>query len=336
MARVRRSYEVAIDHDRRILHPGCTGCFSVGLHDEFGVRRAVIEPRHAAASDNLRAGCQHRTSADAGDDSAASADVLYELGYARIFGKQGRAFCTTWNEDAHIVLGPGFRYRTLDIQQAGSREIAVNLHRLLARGYHLDLVTSFIEGDLGKEVFLLLKGISDEGSNLWALVGHCVVSFGVCVGCEKFVPASLECRRPTWPSPAVSRSGGRGRSTSFFSPIVSLARRPPTARRPPLAASHSSRAGIVCGHRELGRLFLDGLQERPRSVDRWTISVGVLRLGDKTGVKRRCAPAVAGSLGRLRGAIKGPEAAGLISEVRFESLQRLLRSIARQQHLSKQ
>src|SRR5262249_1951503 len=60
MARVRRSYEVAIDDDRRILHPGCTGGFSVGLHDQFGVRRAVIEPRHAAAGNDPRTGGQHR------------------------------------------------------------------------------------------------------------------------------------------------------------------------------------------------------------------------------------------------------------------------------------
>src|SRR5262249_37744401 len=109
MARVRRSYEVAIDYDRRILYPGCTGGFSVGLHDQFGVRHAVIEPRHAAASNDLRAGRQHRPSADASDNSASSADVLHELGDAWIFGKQGRAFCTTWNEHTHIVLGPGFR-----------------------------------------------------------------------------------------------------------------------------------------------------------------------------------------------------------------------------------
>jgi hypothetical protein len=151
MARVRRSHEVAIDNDRRILHPGCTGGFSVGLYDQFGVRCAVIEPRHAAASDDLRASCQHRPSADASDNSASSADVLYEPGYTRIVGKQGRAFCTTWNEYAHIVLWPDFRYRTLDIQQAGSREVTVNLDRLLARGHHLDLVASLIEGDLGKK-----------------------------------------------------------------------------------------------------------------------------------------------------------------------------------------
>src|SRR5262249_565532 len=161
MARVRRSHEVAINDDRRILHPGCTGGFGVGLHDEFGVGNAVVEPRHAAAGNDLRAGCQHRPSADASDNSALSADVLYELGYAWIFGKQGRAFCTTWNENADIVLGPGFRYRTLDIQQAGSREIAVNLDRLLARGHHLGLVASLLEGDLGKEVLLLLKRVSD-------------------------------------------------------------------------------------------------------------------------------------------------------------------------------
>src|SRR5215813_2509040 len=174
-----RSYEVAIDDDRRILHPGCTGGFSVGLHDQFGVRRAVIEPRHAAAGNDPRTGGQHRPSADASDDSASSADVSYELGYAWIFGKQGRAFCTTWNEDAHIVLGPRFRYRTLDVQQAGPREIAVNLDRLLARGHHLDLVASLVEGDFGKEVLLLLKRVSDEGGNLWALIGHRKSPFAV-------------------------------------------------------------------------------------------------------------------------------------------------------------
>src|SRR5262249_33146779 len=132
MARVRRSYEVAIDYDRRILHPGCTGGFSVGLHDQFGVRRAVIEARHAAARNDLRAGCQHRSSANASDNSASSADVSYELGYAWIFGKQGRTFCTTWNQDAYILLGPDFCDCTVDIQQPGPREITVNLDRLLA------------------------------------------------------------------------------------------------------------------------------------------------------------------------------------------------------------
>src|SRR5262249_40629526 len=149
---------------------------SVGLHDQFGISHAIIEPRHAAASNDLRAGRQHRPSADASDNSASSADVLDELGYAWIFGKQGRTFCTTWNEDAHIVLGPGFRYRTVNVQQAGSREIAVNLDRLLARGHHLDLVASLIEGDLGKEVLLLLKRVRDQSGNLWTSVGHCVVS----------------------------------------------------------------------------------------------------------------------------------------------------------------
>src|SRR5262245_56208518 len=124
MARVRRRHEVAIDHDRRILHPGRTGGFGVGLHNQFGVGRAVIEPGHAAASNDLRTRRQHRPAAYARDNSPASADVLYELGYARIFGKRGRALCTPWNEHAHIVLGPRFRYRTLDIQQAGSGEIA--------------------------------------------------------------------------------------------------------------------------------------------------------------------------------------------------------------------
>src|SRR5215471_8883989 len=179
MTRVRRSDEVAIDDNRRILHPGCTGGFRVGPHHEFRVGDAVVEPRHAMPGNNLRAGCQQRPTADASDDSASSADVLHELGYAWIFGKQGRAFCTTWNEDTHIVLGPRFRYRTLDIQQAGPREIAVNLDRLLARGHHLHLVASLIEGDLGKEVLLLLKRVSDQSGNLWALIGHRKSPFAV-------------------------------------------------------------------------------------------------------------------------------------------------------------
>src|SRR5262245_2080643 len=172
MARVRRSYEVAIDYDRRILHPRRTSGFSVRLHDQFGVSHAVIEPRHATASNDLRAGSQHRSSTDASDDSAARADVLHELGYARIFRKQGRAFRSTRNEDAHIVLGPDVRYRALDVQQAGPREVAVNLDRLLARGHHLHLVAGFVEGDLRKEVLLLLKRVSDEGCKLWALISH--------------------------------------------------------------------------------------------------------------------------------------------------------------------
>src|SRR5262245_26339259 len=179
MTRVRRSDEIAIDDDRRILHPGCTGGFSVGLHDQFGVRRAVIEPRHAAAGNDPRTGGQHRPSADASDDSASSADVSYELGYTWRLRTQSRALCTTSNEDAHTVLGPRFRYRTLDIQQAGPREIAVNLDRLLARGHHLHLVASLVEGDFGKEVLLLLKRVSDEGGNLWALIGHRKSPFAV-------------------------------------------------------------------------------------------------------------------------------------------------------------
>src|SRR5262249_60986390 len=84
----------------------------------------------------------------------------------------------------------------------------------------------------------------------------------------------------------------------------------------------------------LGRLSLGGLQDRPSSFKRQTIAIGVYRLRDKIRVKGPCALAVAGSLGRLRGSVEAPEAAGLISEVRFESLQRLLRSITLQQHLS--
>jgi len=57
----------------RILHPGCTGGFGVALHDQLGVRHAVVKSRHAAASNDLRASCQHRPSADASDNSASSA-----------------------------------------------------------------------------------------------------------------------------------------------------------------------------------------------------------------------------------------------------------------------
>jgi hypothetical protein len=104
---------------------------------------------------------------------------LYEFGDARIFGEQGRAFGAAWYEDAHIVLGPGVRNCALDVQQAGPCEVAVNLDRLLARGHHLDLVAGFIEGDLGKEVLLLLKRVSDESGNLWALIGHRKSPFAV-------------------------------------------------------------------------------------------------------------------------------------------------------------
>src|SRR5262245_57988459 len=124
------------------------------------------------AGNNLRARCQQRPTADAGDDSAPRAHVLYEFSDARIFGKQGRAFGATWNEDAHILLGPGVRNCALDVQQAGPCEVAVNLDRLLMRGLHFDLIAGFVEGDLGKEVLLLLKCVSDEGGNLWALIGH--------------------------------------------------------------------------------------------------------------------------------------------------------------------
>src|SRR5262249_20641634 len=121
---------------------------------------------------NLRAGCQQRPTANAGDDSASRAHVLYEFSDARIFGEQGRAFGATWYEDAHIVLGPGVRNCALDVQQAGPCEVAVNLDRLLTRGHHLDLIAGLVESDLGKEVLLLLKCVSDEGGNLWALIGH--------------------------------------------------------------------------------------------------------------------------------------------------------------------
>src|SRR5262245_25109523 len=84
------------------------------------------------------------------------------------------------------------------------------------------------------------------------------------------------------------------------------------------------------------RSSLCGLQERPGSFQRRTILIGVHRLRDKIGVKGPGALAVAGSLGRLRGSIEAPEAAGLISEVRFERLQRLPRSITFEQQLSKQ
>src|SRR5262249_27729101 len=142
-------------------------------------------------------------------NSASSADVLHELGYARIFGKQGGAFCTTWNENAHIILGPGFGYRTLDIEQAGSREIAVNLDGRLARGHHLDLVASLIEGDLGKEVLLLLKRVSDQSGNLWASVGHRGVSC-VSMSIRIVSPCPLEMRRSSF---GFDCAGPMGRRT---------------------------------------------------------------------------------------------------------------------------
>src|SRR5262249_53821360 len=52
----------------------------------------------------------------------------------------------------------------------------VNLDWLLARGHHLDLVASLIEGDLRKEVLFLLKRVSDQSGHLWASFGHCVAS----------------------------------------------------------------------------------------------------------------------------------------------------------------
>src|SRR5262245_16664811 len=179
VTRVWRSDEVAIDDDWRILHPSCAGGFRVGLHHEFGVGDAVVEPRHAMPGNNLRAGCQQRPTADTGDDSAPRAHVLYEFGDARIFGEQGRAFGATWYEDTHIVLGPGVRNCALDVQQAGPCEVAVNLDRLLTRGHHLDLIAGLVEGELGKEVLLLLKRVSDESGNLWALIGHRKSPFAV-------------------------------------------------------------------------------------------------------------------------------------------------------------
>jgi hypothetical protein len=87
MARVRRSGEVAIDDDRCMLHPGCAGGFSVRLHDRAST--LSLNPVHAAACHDVRAGCQHRAPANASDDPASRADVLHELGDARIFGEQG-------------------------------------------------------------------------------------------------------------------------------------------------------------------------------------------------------------------------------------------------------
>src|SRR5262249_795406 len=132
IAWMRRSYEIAIDYDSRILHPSCAGGFSVRLHDQLRERDAVVEARHATARYNLRAGCQYRSPADTSDDTALGVNVLYQLGYTRINSKQGSAPCTARNEDTNIVLGSGISYRPLDIQQASSRKVAVNLDRLLA------------------------------------------------------------------------------------------------------------------------------------------------------------------------------------------------------------
>src|SRR5262249_20837395 len=57
--------------------------------------------------------------------------------------------------------------------------VAVNLDRLLTRGHHFNLVAGLVEGDFGKEVLLLLKRVSDEGGNLWALIGHRKSPFAV-------------------------------------------------------------------------------------------------------------------------------------------------------------
>src|SRR5262249_26272570 len=59
----------------------------------------------------------------------------------------------------------------------------------------------------------------------------------------------------------------------------------------------------------------------------------VYRLADKISIKGPRTLAVAGSLGCLRGSVEAPEAARLISQVRFERLQCLPRSITFEQHL---
>src|SRR5215813_8782030 len=79
MAWMRRGYQVAIDDDRRILHPSCAGGFCVGLHDQFRERSAVVESRHATTCYNLGAGCQHRSPADTSNDTASRVDVLYAM-----------------------------------------------------------------------------------------------------------------------------------------------------------------------------------------------------------------------------------------------------------------
>src|SRR5262245_57704550 len=171
MAWMRRSYKIAIDYDGRILHPSCTGGFSVRLHDQLGERDAVVEACHATTRYNLRARCQHRSPTDTSDDTAPVVNVLYEPGYARILGKQGSAPCSARNTDSNTSLGSGISNCTIDVQQAGSRKVAVDLDRLLAQGHHLDLVASLVECHLGKEVLLLLKCICYKRGNL-ALVGH--------------------------------------------------------------------------------------------------------------------------------------------------------------------
>ena len=95
MARVRRSYEVAIDYDRRILHPGCTGGFSVGLHDQFGVRRAVIEPGHAATGNYLERAANSDPRQTQTMTPPRALTSCTNVVTRESFGKQGRAFCTT-------------------------------------------------------------------------------------------------------------------------------------------------------------------------------------------------------------------------------------------------
>src|SRR5262249_28183863 len=143
-------------------------------------------------------------------------------------------------------LGPGFRYRTLDIQQAGSREIAVNLDRLLARGHHLDLVASLIEGDLGKEVLLLLKRVSDQSGNLRASVGHGVVS-RVCAstrtvkGSDGRRPKEIRRKRQA-PSAAPPPADDSGRCASSSAP----AGHPFVACKNVLAAFSAGRSPSAC------------------------------------------------------------------------------------------
>ena len=85
-----------------------------------------------------------------------------------------------------------------------------------------------------------------------------------------------------------------------------------------------------------GGLFLCHLQERPSGFQRRTISIGLYRLGDKVYVESLCAFPVAGSLGRLRGSVKAPEAAWLLFQACDKRRYCFLRLVALQQHLSEQ
>jgi hypothetical protein len=132
MARMRRSHEIAVDDDRRILDPRCAGGFGVGLHDQLGYDAASLNPvirRPATIFERAASNDPRQTHATIPPRALTSWTNLVTRGSS--VSKAG-ALGAAWNEDAHIVLG-------------------------------------LVEGELGKEEFLLLKRVSDEGGDPWAI-----------------------------------------------------------------------------------------------------------------------------------------------------------------------